>query len=79
LGDCDGCIYFKADRGDGYFGECRRRAPLPARETDREQEQIRFATWPLVRAEDACGEHMPAKAPGVAQDASGVVGRGGKG
>lgn len=59
---CAGCrfwVLWDSNAKRAGTGECRRRAPLPVTSLASSQDAI--ADWPLVYADDWCGEHEPAE------------------
>ena len=63
---CDNCRYFETASKDGYEGFCRRYAPRPNvvqhRKSDDEDVDGILTTWPVVYADDWCGEHAAKEA-----------------
>ena len=61
---CETCRFF--DRVNDHDGYCRRHAPHPVTEANETDAlQVRFAIFPIVQTNDACGEYQtdPAKMP----------------
>jgi hypothetical protein len=58
---CKNCQHFDASAKEhhaGGSGFCRLMPPMPIRD-DRGNYTAVFGLWPIVAAEDRCGEHEP--------------------
>jgi hypothetical protein len=62
VASCSRCVFLHAGEQAGYIGECHRSAP-PAGLIRFAHESggvspAHFATWPMVKSTDACGEFL---------------------
>lgn len=56
---CENCRYWNINPLDGSAGLCRRRAPVPVRQTDGAGTTRIVTVWPETAPLDSCGEFSP--------------------